>query len=231
MAGQFVFTGRAGGVSRPPYESFNLASHVGDDPASVAENRRRLASRWGGDVAFMEQVHGSGVEVLTEAPGGPVPEVDALVTRTPGLALAVLVADCIPLLLLDRRAGVAAGAHAGRAGLVAGVVPATVERMCSLGADPARIEAVIGPCIGPCCYKVSGDLRAQVEAEVPGTAATARGGGPAIDLRAGACGQLADIGVVSVRVLPICTAESRGLFSFRRDRRTGRFAGVVRLWR
>lgn len=223
-----AFTGRAGGVSTAPYDSLNLGGAVGDDPASVQDNRRRAAAEIGVDPArtvWMRQVHGTAVAFVT-APGLPDP-VDAVVTTLPGLALAVLVADCAPVLLADPVAGIVGAAHSGRPGTAAGVVPALVKSMCERGADPARMTAVLGPAVCGRCYEVPEAMRDEVAAAVPAAYATTSKGTPGLDLRAGVVEQLAAGGVTAVRVDPRCTIEDPGLFSYRRDGRTGRFAGYV----
>jgi hypothetical protein len=167
-----------------------------------------------------------------EAGAGPAPavtgpEADAQFTGLGGLPLAVLVADCAPVLVADgsaRRIGVA---HAGRPGMVAGVVPALVAAMTRAGATPSRMSAVIGPMICAACYEVPADLAAAVERAVPGTACRTRQGTPGIDIRTGVAAQLAAAGVPDVASDRRCTAESPELFSYRRDGRTGRFAGVI----
>ncbi|HVA59941.1 MAG TPA: peptidoglycan editing factor PgeF [Mycobacteriales bacterium] len=229
---QLEFTDRRGGVSVEPYAELNLGDGVGDGPAAVAENRRRLAVRQASPIstfAWMGQRHGADVAVLDRPVAGPVPGVDALVTATPGLWLTVLVADCAPVLLADRTAGTVAAVHAGRRGLVAGVVPAAVAAMVGRGATPDRIEALIGPAIGGCCYEVSADLAAVVALLVPAAAARTRQGRPAVDLRAGLHAQLVGAGVDTVRHDRRCTVECAELYSYRRDGVTGRFAGLVRL--
>jgi len=153
----FAFTDRWGGVSAAPYEELNLGGAVGDDPAAVHANRRLAAESLGLDpahVVWMNQVHGPDVAVV-DGPWGTtagIPSVDGLVTARRGLALAVLTADCTPVLLADPVAGIAAAAHAGRPGMVAGVVPAAVEAMVKLGAEPARIVARTGPAVCGNCY-------------------------------------------------------------------------------
>ncbi|MGI5321697.1 peptidoglycan editing factor PgeF [Actinomadura nitritigenes] len=234
-----AFTGRSGGVSTAPYDSLNLGGAVGDDPAAVTANRRRAAAALGVDPArtvWMRQVHGADVVFVT----APVPAdagagdqagdhgpVDAIVTTVPGLVLAVLVADCAPVLLADPAAGVAGAAHSGRPGTAAGVVPALVKAMCERGADPARIRAAIGPAACGGCYEVPAEMRDEVAAVVPAAHATTSKGTPGLDIRAGIAAQLAASGVDDVRVDPRCTIETPGLFSYRRDGRTGRFAGFV----
>ena len=217
---------RSSGVSLAPYDDANLALHVGDDAARVAENRRLFAERRGvdvGAVAWMDQVHGADVAVVDAAPVTP-PAVDALVTTRPGLLLAVLVADCVPVVLTSER--VVAVAHAGRRGAAAGVVARTVERMRELGAG--SLHAVLGPAICGQCYEVPEAMRDEVEAALPGAACTTRTGSAGLDLRAGLANQLTALGV-AVDVSQTCTAEAPHLFSHRRDGVTGRQAGWAML--
>lgn len=224
-----VLTTRAGGRSVAPYGSFNLGDHVGDDPSAVAANRARLARGIGLDpthVAWMNQVHGTQVAIV-EGPQSAVPTADALVTDRPRLALAVVVADCVPVLLADAEAGVVAAVHAGRAGAAGGVVPAALTAMEGLGADRDRIDALLGPTVCGSCYEVPEDLRDAVESTLPGSAGQTRLGTPSVDLHAGLRHQLAAQGVRAVDADPRCTVEDDQLFSHRRERPTGRFAGVV----
>ena len=145
---RFALTDRLGGVSAEPYAEFNLARHVGDDAEAVEENRRRLARRIGlpaDRVVFMNQVHGSDVVVLDHPDPARPPEADGLVTRTADLALAVLVADCVPVLLADARAGVVGVAHAGRRGLHAGIGAGRSRRYArSRGASDSRSGRSVG---------------------------------------------------------------------------------------
>ncbi|SNQ45654.1 Laccase domain protein in ftsZ 3'region [Frankia canadensis] len=218
-----LVTSRAGGVSAPPFGGLNLGDHVGDAAASVEENRRRLAARVGMPVRYMRQVHGRHVVVAREP--GPVPEADAMVTDVAGLALAVMVADCAPVLFEGPTAvGVA---HAGRVGMAEGVIAATLAALKELGATPEELAVTVGPCVCAGCYEVPAPLRAEVERRVPGSAATSREGTAAIDLRAGIVGQLTTAGVANIIVSPRCPAENAELYSYRRDGRTGRFAGVA----
>ncbi|KUL67806.1 MULTISPECIES: peptidoglycan editing factor PgeF [Streptomyces] len=227
----FAFTDRWGGVSAAPYEELNLGGAVGDDPEAVRANREIAAKSLGlgpDGVVWMNQVHGTDVAVV-DGPWGdaPVPEVDAIVTARRGLALAVLTADCVPVLLADPVAGIAAAAHAGRPGMVAGVVPAAVRAMTSLGADPARIVARTGPTVCGRCYEVPGEMRAEVAAVEPAAHAETSWGTPAVDVAAGVHAQLARLGVRDREQSPVCTRESADHFSYRRDRTTGRLAGYV----
>ena len=227
----FAFTDRWGGVSAVPYEELNLGGAVGDDPGSVRTNRELAAKALGLDparVVWMKQVHGPDVVVVDEPWGErPVPEADAVVTTRRGLALAVLTADCTPVLLADPVAGVVAAAHAGRPGMVAGVVPATVEAMVGLGAEPARIVARTGPAVCGRCYEVPDAMRAEVAAVEPGAYAETSWGTPAVDVTAGVHAQLERLGVHDREQSPVCTIESGDHFSYRREGLTGRLAGYV----
>ncbi|MFG3005279.1 peptidoglycan editing factor PgeF [Streptomyces calvus] len=227
----FAFTDRWGGVSAAPYDELNLGGAVGDDPGAVRTNRELAAKSLGVDparVVWMNQVHGADA-VVVEEPWGerPVPEVDAIVTARRGLALAVLTADCVPVLLADPVAGIAAAAHAGRPGLVAGVVPAAVRAMTEQGADPARIVARTGPAVCGRCYEVPSAMRAEVAAVEPAAHAETSWRTPAVDVAAGVHAQLERLGVRDREQSPVCTLESADHFSYRRDRTTGRLAGYV----
>ncbi|MFF5093779.1 MULTISPECIES: peptidoglycan editing factor PgeF [Actinosynnema] len=225
-----VVTTREGGVSRAPYDSFNLGDHVGDDPDSVRANRARLAEGIGvpaTDLVWMEQVHGRTVAVVDGPQRVPLEATDAVVTTRPGLALAVLTADCVPVLLGDPVAGVAAVAHAGRVGARVGIVPAVLKAMADAGATPENTEVLLGPAVCGDCYEVPADMRADVDKHLPGSAAKSRAGKPSLDLRAGLWNQLAAAGVGKIGVDPRCTVEERSLFSHRRTPGTGRLASVA----
>ena len=225
-----VLTTREGGVSKPPYESFNLGDHVGDDPSAVAANRERLAAGIGlspSQLVWMEQVHGRTVTTVDGPLSEPAEATDALVTATPGLGLVVLTADCVPVLLGDPVAGVIGAAHAGRVGARVGVVPAAVRAMVELGASVERIEVLLGPAVCGQCYEVPAAMQADVEKHLPGSASKSRAGKPALDLRAGLWAQLAELGVGKLGMDPRCTFEERTLFSHRREPGTGRLGGVI----
>lgn len=222
------FTSRRGGTSLVPYAGLNLGDHVGDDPEAVARNRALLAAWVGADVVFASQVHGRGVVVLDGTPAGAVGEADALVSCDPSVAVAVVVADCVPVLLADDEAGVVAAVHAGRPGLVAGVIQAAVDAMVAAGARRDRVVAALGPSIAGSSYEVPGAMRDEVEAVVPGTATRTSWGTPALDLPAGVVGVLRAQGVGTVATSSTDTWTDRDYYSYRRDGRTGRFAGVIR---
>lgn len=224
-----AFTGVHGGVSTGEFAGLNLGEHVGDDPAAVTENRARLASRLGVEpdhLLFSRQVHGTGV-VVADGPwpcdAGP-PEADAIVTRTPGLALGVLVADCVPVLLHAPEEGVVAVAHAGRSGMADGVVRAAVGAMRDLGAT--TLLATVGPSVCGRCYEVPPAMRDQVSAGRPVTASVTWHGTASLDVAAGVLEQLVPF-CWDVEQVPGCTVERDDLYSFRRNGTTGRFAGVV----
>ncbi|UYG15571.1 peptidoglycan editing factor PgeF [Brachybacterium huguangmaarense] len=228
-----LFTTRDGGVSGAPYASLNLARHVGDDEGAVAANRERLRAAIGVDVVYVDQVHSADVAVVGEGDepdGGSVRTADALVTRRGDIALAIMVADCLPVLLVDAEAGVVGAAHAGRAGLLGGVLENTVAAMQALGADVERVRAEIGPSVCGSCYEVPAAMRADAERTLPGIGATTRRGTPSLDLRAGAVLALTGAGLRAGHVLSDapCTVEDERFYSYRREQRTGRLAGVIR---
>ena len=233
------FTTRHGGVSPAPWSSLNLGTSTGDDAARVRENRARVEQWVGAPVAFATQVHQDGVLRLgphdLEAWSGEDPpmtagEADVLVTEVEGLGLGVLVADCVPVLLADPEARVAAVAHAGRAGLAAGVVHRALDALVERGASLGDVRAAVGPSVCGRCYEVPDDLRDQVSAAVPETWATTDAGAAALDLSAGVLAQLASRGVEAQHV-DRCTRTDGDLYSHRRatasGTTTGRQAGVV----
>jgi polyphenol oxidase len=226
-----AFTDRFGGVSASPYDELNL-SVAGDDSAEAkAENHRLVMAEFapGDGLCDLYQVHGNEV-VTAGAPYAERPHADAVVTTTPGLTLMVRAADCAPVLLVAPRERVVGAAHCGRPGLVAGVVPALVERMRELGATD--LEAFVGPHVCGRCYEVPAAMRDEVAAAVPASYAETSWGTPSVDLGAGVLAQLAEHGVDGVRAHDVsrCTRESDDLYSYRRDGdRSGRLAGLVRL--
>ena len=229
-----VTTTRAGGISAPPFDTFNLGDHVGDDPAAVAANRARLAaaiglsSRPGADrVVWMNQVHGDRVAMVDEPRPAPVDDTDALVTSASRLALAVVTADCVPVLMGDARAGVVGAVHAGRVGAQRGVVARAVEAMLHLGAHADDISVLLGPAVSGRNYEVPATMADEVEAALPGSRTTTSAGTPGLDLRAGIACQLRDLGITSIDVDQRCTVADPTLFSHRRGAPTGRLASLV----
>jgi polyphenol oxidase len=234
---ELAFTDRHGGVSGAPFDSLNLAWSGGDDPDAMAENHRLLMDDFApGDgvagLAELGQVHGNDVVVV--GPEGPGHDVqghlhgigDGLVTTQPGITLAVRAADCVPVLLADRDAGVIAACHCGRPGVVAGIVPATLAVMREHGAT--AVTAWLGPHVCGRCYEVPQAMQDQVAAAEPATRATTSWGSPSVDIGAGVRAQL-EREAVEVVDLSRCTLESPDLFSYRRDgTRSGRQAALIR---
>jgi YfiH family protein len=205
---------------------------VGED--TMGGRIQRLARELGvaaDRLVWMDQVHGTRVAVVDGPVEGPLEGTDAVVTRTPGLVLCVLVADCVPVLLADPDAPAVAALHAGWRGLAAGVVEAGVAAVAELGADPAATVGLVGPAVGGCCYEVGADVRAAVGDRYPAALATTRDGRPSLDPAVGAAEALARAGVGEVRVAGECTFDlAERFFSHRRDHgRTGRQAGLVAL--
>ncbi len=225
-----AFTDRHGGVSGGPYASLNLAARSPEQAADVAENVRRVVLAFTGaapPVARMSQVHGSDVHVLERPPqpGDAPPRADGLATALPGVVLMVLAADCVPVVLADSRRGVVGVAHAGRPGLAAGVVPATVAALRAMGAD--ELVGWVGPHVCGRCYEVPAELRDEVGAIVPEAVAETSWGTPALDIGAGVRAQLARDGVQVVSTGG-CTREDESLYSYRRQgAESGRLAGLV----
>ena len=225
-----VFTSRAGGVSAAPYDSFNLGAHVGDDAADVAANRARLAQVLGlpeERFVWMEQLHTNTVTLIDGPSATPVEATDALVTRQKNLALCVLVADCTPVLLSDYTAGVIGAAHAGRMGARNGIVKNTVEAMVGLGAEPSRIQVLLGPAAAGESYEVPEGMALDVEKHLPGSRTRTTKGTPGIDVRAGLVRQLLSLGVTHIDADPRDTITDTDFFSHRREGVTGRQAGVI----
>ncbi|EHI10794.1 peptidoglycan editing factor PgeF [Mycolicibacterium thermoresistibile] len=225
-----VITTRAGGVSAPPYDSFNLGDHVGDDPAAVAANRARLAATIGlGEdrLVWMNQVHGDRIVVVDDTVDHAVDDADGLVTTTPRLALVVVTADCVPVLMADARVGVVAAVHAGRVGAQRGVVVRAVQTMLDVGARVEDISALLGPAVSGRNYEVPAEMADEVERALPGSRTTTAKGTPGLDLRAGIARQLTELGVTAIDIDPRCTVDDPDLFSHRRGAPTGRLASLI----
>jgi YfiH family protein len=226
---RFAFTSRLGGFSSPPYDSLNLSFNVGDDPDVVGRNRRDVLERLGVPRAsWLYAQHGAVVQVVDDDdPDGSGHAADGLVTTATGLALGALSADCALVVLADPAAGLVGSLHCGRPGLVAGAVDAMVAAMRANGAR--AIRAAVGPTVCGSCYEVPADMAAAVVALVPAAFSRARGGGAALDVRAGVIDQLRHAGVRVVRLVGGCTREDPTTFSYRRDNVTGRMGALI--WR
>ena len=226
----FVTT-RAGGVSDPPYDSLNLGDHVGDDPARVRENRRRVADAAGvaeDALIVVNQVHGREVVEVRRARDAASASADALVTSSPDVALAILVADCVPVLLVDANHGRLAVAHAGWRGLVAGVLESVLAQFGRL----EDVHAFIGPAISGDRYQVGPEVAAHFT-DVPGARRPDRGDRgdrSVLDLTRVVEHRLRDAGVSGehVRACTERTDDDALFFSDRAVRPCGRFALVAR---
>ncbi|MEI7476565.1 MAG: polyphenol oxidase family protein [Actinomycetes bacterium] len=216
------FTDRLGGYSQGDFSSLNLALHVEDEAATVLRNRDVIEQSYGTTV-YMNQVHGNNVEVIS-APMDQILTCDGLVTNVAGITLAVLVADCIPLLLSSQN--IVAAVHVGRRGLVNGVAAKTVNIMRELGAD--EITAKLGPSICGPCYEVDQVTYEEVISIHPSARSKTSAGSPALDLPTALVADLAKLSIES-HVDSRCTREDDDLFSYRKSHRTGRQAGLIRL--
>ena len=238
-------TGRDGGVSSGASASLNLTLGVGDDPSRVVENRRRAAAALGadlGDMVFAHQVHGRDVAVVTDADRGrgtvtvdDAPAADALVTATPGVGLAVMVGDCVPLVLYDPAAHVVAAVHAGWRGTVARVTDAALAAMASLGTRAGDVVVALGPAIAADRYQVGDEVadatRDCFAGRVDGIVRPDGAGRWTLDLTAANRRLLVEAGVdpANIEVSPTGTGPGTPFFSDRTARPCGRFAALARL--
>lgn len=218
-------TTRQGGVSLPPFDTFNLGNHVGDDPAAVAQNRLRLSGEFDIQPAWLKQVHGLAV---ADADPSRVVEADASWTDRPGIACTVMTADCLPVLFCDQAGTQVAAAHAGWRGLAGGVLEATLDR---LDVPPAQVLVWLGPAIGPQAFEVGLEVRDAFTAVHPEAARAfvdgERPGKLMADIYALARIRLAARGVTAVYGGGLCTVSDERFFSYRRTPQGGRFASLV----
>jgi YfiH family protein len=221
-----LITTRAGGISEGAFASLNLGLRTGDDPQAVAANRDRLSSLLPQRPRWLRQVHGASVVEADALEGRP--EADAGIARRPGTVCAVLVADCIPVLLADRAGTTVALAHAGWRGLAGGVIENTTRRMA---VDPRDLIAYLGPGIGPSAFEVGADVRDAFLGRDAGAAAafTPHAAGKWLaDLFLLARQRLRRAGIGEVHGGTLCTySDARRFFSYRRSRTTGRMAAVI----
>ena len=219
------FMTRRGGVSTGPAAGLNCGYGAGDDPLAVAENRQLAvdAVMPGGALVSVHQVHSADVVTVHEPWSDDArPQADALVTRLPGILIAIVTADCAPVLLADREAGVVGAAHAGWKGARGGVVENTVAAMESLGATRARIAAAVGPCIAQASYEVSDDFRSQFERDAAAFFARGNPGHWQFDLTGYVADALHKSGIGLVEALGLDTyAEAAAFYSFRRATHLG----------
>jgi YfiH family protein len=223
------FFTRQGGVSKGVYGSLNCGLGSRDDAENVRQNRALVAETLGVPperLLTLYQIHSATTVIVDKPWNGTVSEADALVTRTPGLAIGALTADCAPVLFCDPEARVIAAAHAGWRGALLGIVEATVASMERLGAKPERVVAVIGPTISQRAYEVGADYVERFLAEEPASSPffmTDDGSGePHFDLAGYVADRLARAGVGTVSDLGLCTyCDETRLFSYRRSQHHG----------
>ncbi len=240
----FHLTNRRGGVSRAPFDSLNLGLHVGDDDDSVIENRSRAAAELGAkldDLVFGNQTHGATVAIVDSGDRGrgartlddALPATDGLVTETPGLVLCVLVADCVPILLMDRKAGRLGVVHAGWRGAASGVVPSALAAFGALGSRPEDLTAMLGPSIGFEAFEVGEEVVDALGLTGTSLRVNRDGARPHVDLAGVVGDQLVDMGVKSsnLTINRQATGRANGeYFSARDGQSTGRF-GILAVLR
>lgn len=219
----YSFTNRTGGVSLGAFASLNLATHVEDELELVLKNREILQDLHG-PIQYMNQVHGNRIAIIEEA-SEESPTADALITGIPGVTLAVMVADCIPLLIKSKE--VVAAIHVGRRGLLNSVTSSTILLMRDMGAS--EMTAIIGPSICGRCYEVSPEIYDEVTQLHPLARSRTLHGSPALDLVAALRQVLNAEGISEVIDESSCTVEEENLFSYRRDGVTGRQVGLITL--
>lgn len=229
------FSTRSGGVSGGVYASLNLGSHVGDDRASVDENRARfLAATGARALALLDQVHGDRIVEIAAAAGiSGHGEADASWTASPGVALGIGIADCLPIVLHAPDLGAVGAAHAGWRGADLRIGAKLVKALEARGAAPGKMKAVLGPCIRRCCYEVSPELAQRFEASFGASVVDLAGPHPHLDLAAASRVALREAGIVDEAIIDtgFCTScERERFFSHRRDRgKTGRMLAFVSL--
>lgn len=221
LTSRHLFAGCQGGVSTGVYASLNTGLTSGDAPEAVSKNRTRVRDALGADhLISLAQIHSDIVEIIDAAPSEPL-RADGLVTKVPGLALSALSADCGPLLLEDRAAGVIAACHAGWKGALSGIVESTIAAMCEVGAQPGHITAVLGPCISQPNYEVGEAFMAEftdINADYAAYFTPGPRGIPHFDLPAFILARLDDCGVENRAWVGQCTyAEEARFFSYRRN--------------
>jgi polyphenol oxidase len=235
-----MITNRHGGFSQPPFDSLNLGLHVGDDPATVRKNRDALRAVLPNEPVWLNQVHGTQVidaDASKESKGAcsDVPSADASVTTTPGRVLAIMTADCLPVLLASRDGKVVGAAHAGWRGLAAGVIEQTVALMRSkqIQQSQTQIEilAYLGPAIGPHAFEVGSEVRDIFMAQDPASAACfeqlQEKGKYLADIYGLACLRLNALGIEHIEGGGECTLQNPDYFSYRRDQQTGRMGSFI----
>lgn len=233
-----MITNRHGGFSQSPFDSLNLGLHVGDDPGTVQKNRDALKVVLPNEPIWLNQVHGTQVidaDASKESNDACsyVPSADASVTTTPGRVLAIMTADCLPVLLASRDGKVVGAAHAGWRGLAAGVIEQTVALMRTKQSNQAQSEilAYLGPAIGPHAFEVGSEVRDIFMAQNPASAACfeqlQEKGKYLADIYGLACLRLNALGIEHIEGGGECTLQNPDYFSYRRDQQTGRMGSFI----
>jgi YfiH family protein len=229
MVGKLLFTNRFGGVSKAPYDSLNLAFHVGDKRENVKKNREILSKEFGGKkIQFCSQVHSNRVEVVEEY--SEFLECDGLITTNKNLALAIMVADCLPILIFEKNWSVICALHAGRNGSLLNISKNAIEILKDrFSVLPKDLIVYIGPGIGSCCYEIKEDIIKIVKANGYEDFIVKKDDKSYLDLKELNLFQLQNCGVLkeNIKKNEICTSCNRDYFSYRRDGECGRFAGVI----
>lgn len=219
------FFGRQGGISKGVYDNLNAGQRSDDDQTHVTENRRRITDALNAaHLVSLSQIHSDRVKIITEAPKDPF-EADGLVTKTKGIAISALHADCGPILLEDTENQVIGACHAGWRGALGGIIESTIAAMCESGADIAYIKAVLGPCIGPSNYEVGEEFKAEfleIDETYEQFFKNSAKGTPHFDLPAFILSRLKATGVENCVWTGDCTyADEKGYFSYRRNTHQG----------
>jgi YfiH family protein len=231
-----MITNRHGGFSQAPFDSLNLGLHVGDDPAAVQKNRDALKAVLPNEPVWLNQVHGTQViDADNRNACLDVPSADASVTSTPGQVLAIMTADCLPVLLASKDGKVVGAAHAGWRGLAAGVIEQTVALMRAKLRNQAQTEceilAYLGPAIGPHAFEVGSEVRDIFMTQNPASAACfeqlQEKDKYLADIYGLACLRLNALGIDSIEGGDECTVQNPDYFSYRRDQQTGRMGSFI----
>lgn len=217
----YKFTDRFGGFSKPPFDSFNLAFHVEDEKRDVELNRKLLCKILGvRDIQFMHQIHSNDVQIISQIQDDMT--CDGLITNQKNLALAVMVADCIPLLMCDKKRHVIAALHAGREGVFENIADVALTKMHKhFHTQKEDVVAFLGASIKQCCYEVGGDVLKYAKKHYNSYVKDNR-----LDIRGILKEQLKGC---EVRDFSNCTKCDERYFSYRQERKTGRFVGVIML--
>jgi len=226
---------RYGGVSSLPYESLNLALHVGDNPINVLKNRSHLAQEYNfyiENLIYMEQTHSNNITVIDHTATNKIDNCDAVITNQSNIPLMVMVADCIPILMYDPIHQVIAAVHAGRNGTFKEIASKTIQKMhVAFGSKPKDIKVALGPSIHRCCYQVGAEIAQITKQNFGEKYIHSLAQKQYLDLQSLNFDQLTKIGVEpnNIEVSPQCSCCDETYFSYRREGITGRFAGIIKL--